>query len=104
MMMKSEQVAGYTGAATVLQHARVVLPVCALGVKSVGSLTAVAKLALTSPGMPELESLQCSPFRVGSLVVALVEPIPTEEAFKDILFHVGLFKLPVPEFSIHGAH
>ena len=55
MMMKSERVAGYTGAATVLQHARVVLPVCALGVKSVDSLIAVAKLALTSLGMPKLE-------------------------------------------------
>ena len=85
MMMKSEQVAGYTGAAPVLQHARVVLPVCALGVKSVGSPTAVAKLALTSLGMPKLEYLQCSPFRVGSLFVALVELIPTEEAFKDTL-------------------
>ncbi|XVE59580.1 hypothetical protein DITRI_Ditri05aG0057200 [Diplodiscus trichospermus] len=55
MMMKSEQVAGYTGAAVVLQHARVVLLVCALGVKSVDSLIAVAKLASTSLGMPKLE-------------------------------------------------
>lgn len=60
MMMKSEQVAGYTGAAPGLQHARVVPPVCALGVKSVGSLIAVAKLALTSLGTRKLESsVQC---------------------------------------------
>ncbi|MBA0620893.1 hypothetical protein Godav_006560 [Gossypium davidsonii] len=53
--MKRELVAGYTGVAPVLQHARVALPVCVLGVKSVGSLIAVAKLALTSLGMPKLE-------------------------------------------------
>lgn len=48
MMMKNEEVERYTGAAPVLQRARVALPVCVLGVKSVVSQIAAARPASTS--------------------------------------------------------
>ena len=51
MMMKNGQVAGCIGAASVLQHAEVAPPVCALDVKPVVFQTAAARLALTSQGM-----------------------------------------------------
>ena len=75
MMMRSEQVAGYIRAAPILQHARVVLLICALGVKSADSQIAVAKLALTS--LAKLESSM--PVLLGFLFyfilfVALTEP------------------------------
>ena len=54
-MRKNEQVGGCTGAALVLQHARVALPASALDAKFVDSLTVAARHALTSPGMPRLE-------------------------------------------------
>jgi hypothetical protein len=56
MMMKSEQVAGCTGAAPGLQRARAALLVCVLDVKSVVSRNAAARLASTSLGMRKLES------------------------------------------------
>lgn len=55
MMKKKEQVAGCTGVAPDLQHARAALPVCVLAVKSVDFQTAVARLALISPGMQKLK-------------------------------------------------
>lgn len=55
-MMKSGRVAGCIGAVAKLQHAKVVLPVCASGVISVDSRTAAAKLAPTSLGMLSLET------------------------------------------------
>lgn len=56
MMMKSERVAEYTGAARVRQHARAALLVSVLDVKSVVSLIAAAKPASTLLGMRSLES------------------------------------------------
>uniref|UniRef100_A0A7N2MS40 Protein ULTRAPETALA 1 n=1 Tax=Quercus lobata TaxID=97700 RepID=A0A7N2MS40_QUELO len=47
MMMKNEQVAGCTGAAPGLQHARVALLVCVLDVKSAVSQIAAARLVST---------------------------------------------------------
>lgn len=56
MMMKNEQVAGCTGAAVVLQHAKGALLVCVLDAKSVVSQIAAARLALTLLGTRRLES------------------------------------------------
>lgn len=58
MMMKNEQVAGCTGAAPGLQHARVALLVCVLDVKSAVSQIAVARLVSTLRWMQKLESLE----------------------------------------------
>ncbi|CAK9151370.1 unnamed protein product [Ilex paraguariensis] len=55
MMTKNEQVEECIGAAPVLQHAEVALPVCVLDAKSVVLQTAAARLALTSQGMRKLE-------------------------------------------------
>ncbi|KAF2323950.1 hypothetical protein GH714_004409 [Hevea brasiliensis] len=55
-MKKNAQVVGYTEAAPGPQHAKVALPACALGVKSVVSQIAVARLASTSQGMQKLKS------------------------------------------------
>ena len=54
-MMKKELVAGCTGAAPVLQHARVALLVCVLDVKSADSQIAAARHVLTLRGMQKLE-------------------------------------------------
>lgn len=56
MMMKSEQVAGCTGAAPGLQRARAALLVCVSDVKSAVSQNAAARLASTLLGMRKLES------------------------------------------------
>lgn len=58
MMMKNEQVAGCTGAAPGLQHARVALLVCVLDVKSAVSQIAAARLVSTLRWMQKLESLK----------------------------------------------
>ena len=55
-MKKKEQVEEFTGVALVLQHAKVALPVCALGVISAVFQIAVARLVRTLRGMPKLES------------------------------------------------
>ena len=57
-MKKNEQAAEFTGDALVLQHAKVALPVSALGVTSAVFRIAAARLVLTSPAMPKLEVLQ----------------------------------------------
>lgn len=54
MMKKKERVGECTGVAPDLQHARAALLVCVLAVKSVDFQTAVARLALISPGMQKL--------------------------------------------------
>lgn len=64
-MKKNEQVAECTGDVLVLQRARVALPVFALVVTYVVSLTAAARLALTLQGMLKLEHPKQSPFRAG---------------------------------------
>lgn len=58
MMKRRELVEGFIGDAFVLQHARAALHVFALAVISVVFLTAAARHALTSQGMPKLESLE----------------------------------------------
>lgn len=70
-MKKNEQVAECTGDVLVLQLARVALPVFALVVIYVVSLTAPARLALTLQGTLELELyLEKSPLRlVGGLFI-----------------------------------
>ena len=54
MMRKREQVAGFTGAALVLQPARAALPVCASAVKFAASQNAAARPAQTSLETPKL--------------------------------------------------
>ncbi|KAF2283179.1 hypothetical protein GH714_043509 [Hevea brasiliensis] len=56
VMMKNEQVGGCTEAAPDPQLAKVALPACALGVKSVVSQIAAARLALISQGMQKFDS------------------------------------------------
>jgi hypothetical protein len=53
--MKNELVAGCTGAAPVLQHARVALLVCVLDVKSAVSQIAAARHVSTLRGLQKLE-------------------------------------------------
>lgn len=55
MMKKREQVAGYTEAAPVLQHARDALPASVSGVISVVSRTVAVRPAPTSQAMLKLE-------------------------------------------------
>lgn len=55
MMKKKEEAGECTGDALVLQHAKVVLLVCALGVTRVAFLTALARHVLTLQGMPKLD-------------------------------------------------
>lgn len=54
--MKNGQVGGSTEAAPDPQLAKVALPVCALGVKSVVFQIAAARLASTSQEIPKLDS------------------------------------------------
>lgn len=55
-MMRSEQVAEFTGAAHVLRPAAVAHPVSALDVIPAVSQIAVARIALTSPEMLKIET------------------------------------------------
>ena len=81
-MMKNELVAGCTGPAPVLQHARVAFLVCVLDVKSVVSQIAAARHVPTLRGMQKLElswaepaskvtllSWWFPPLNVGSLLI-----------------------------------
>ena len=56
MLKKREQVAEFTGDAVALQHAKVALHVCALGVISAAFQIAAARLALILQAMPKLEA------------------------------------------------
>ena len=55
MMKKNEQVAEFTGDVRALQLAKVALLACVLDVISAVFQIAIAKLALTSQGMPKLK-------------------------------------------------
>lgn len=56
IMRKNEQVVEFTGDATALQHAKVALHVCALGVMSAVFQIAAARHVLTLQPMPKLDS------------------------------------------------